>query len=136
MTRNLRPFIDWLSRAIRDCAPALTVALALLVASPVLAQQRSRIVTLDRIVAVVNDDVITRLDLDERVRFAYLQLKQQGTPPPPREALEKQILDRLVIDRAQLQLAKETGLRVDDAELDKAVEVAVGNYMARKKAAK
>jgi peptidyl-prolyl cis-trans isomerase SurA len=73
-------------------------------------------------VAVVNDDVITRLDLDERVRFAYLQLKQQGTPPPPREALEKQILDRLVIDRVQLQLAKETGLRVEDGDLDKAIQ--------------
>jgi peptidyl-prolyl cis-trans isomerase SurA len=122
MTRNLRLFIDWLSRAIRDCAPALAAALVLLVAPPALAQQPSRVVTLDRIVAVVNDDVITRLDLDERVRFAYLQLKQQGTPPPPREALEKQILDRLVIDRVQLQLAKETGLRVDDGELDKAIQ--------------
>lgn len=122
MTRNLRPFIDRLSRAFRDCAPALAATLVLLGAPPVLAQQQSRVVTLDRIVAVVNDDVITRLDLDERVRFAYLQLKQQGTPPPPREALEKQILERLVIDRVQLQLAKETGLRVDDAELDKAIQ--------------
>jgi peptidyl-prolyl cis-trans isomerase SurA len=87
-----------------------------------LAQQPRNIVVLDRIVAVVNDDVITRLDLDERLRIANLQLKQQGTPPPPREALERQILDRLVSDRVQLQLAKETGLRVDDGELDKAIQ--------------
>ena len=85
-------------------------------------QQPRKIVVVDRIVAIVNDDVITRLDLDERVRFAYLQLKQQGTPPPPREALEKQILERMVTDRVQLQFAKETGLRVDDGELDKAIQ--------------
>lgn len=77
---------------------------------------------LDRIVAVVNDEVITRGDLDERVRLAVAQLKQQGAPPPPRETLERQVLDHMITDRAQLQLAKETGLRVDDAELDRAVQ--------------
>jgi len=76
---------------------------------------------LDRIVAVVNDEVITRLDLDERVRIASKQLQQQGTPLPSREALEKQLLDRMVTDRVQLQFAKETGLRVDDTELDRAI---------------
>ena len=69
---------------------------------------------LDRIVAVVNNEVITRADLAERTRFAAMQLKQQGTPPPPREVLERQILERLITDRVQLQHAKETGLRVDD----------------------
>ncbi len=96
---------------------------ALMLAAPgVLAQQPRKIVVLDRIIAVVNDDVITRLDLDERLRFATVQLKQQGTPPPPRDALEKQLLDRMVTDRVQLQLARETGLRVDDGELDKTMQ--------------
>jgi len=120
MTQSPRLLIDPRRRAFRGCALALV---ALMLAAPaVLAQQPRKVVVLDRIVAVVNDDVITRLDLDERVRFAILQLKKQGTPPPPREALEKQILDRLVIDRVQLQLAKETGLRVDDGELDKTIQ--------------
>jgi len=122
MIRNLLTFIDSSPRVLRGCAAALVAALVVLAAPAVLAQQSRKIVVLDRIVAVVNDDVITRLDLDERLRFANLQLKQQGTPPPPREALEKQILDRLIIDRVQLQLAKETGLRVDDGELDKAIQ--------------
>ena len=94
----------------------------MLAAPGVLAQQPRKVVVLDRIIAVVNDDVITRLDLDERLRFATLQLKQQGTSPPPREALEKQILDRMVTDRVQLQLARETGLRVDDSDLDKTMQ--------------
>ena len=79
-------------------------------------------VVLDRIVAVVNNEVITRADLDQRVRAATLRLKQQGTPLPPRESLEKQILDRMITDQVQLQLAKDTGLRVDDSELDRAVQ--------------
>lgn len=86
-----------------------------------LAQKPRPIVVLDRIVAVVNDEVITRNNLDERVNLALSQLRRQGTPPPPREVLEKQILDRMISDRVQLQFAKETGLRVDDAELDRAI---------------
>jgi peptidyl-prolyl cis-trans isomerase SurA len=86
------------------------------------AQQPKPVVVLDRIVAVVNNEVITRADLDLRLRAAAHQLKQQGTAPPPRETLEKQLLDRLITDRVQLQLARDTGLRVDDAELDRAMQ--------------
>jgi peptidyl-prolyl cis-trans isomerase SurA len=100
--------------------PALAAALACVTPST-LAQTPPTVVVLDRIVAVVNNEVITRNDLGERTRLAILQLKQQGTPPPPHEALEKQILDRMITDRVQLQLAKETGLRVDDSELDRAI---------------
>jgi peptidyl-prolyl cis-trans isomerase SurA len=119
MTQNPRRFTDP-RRALCSCLLALA---ALVFAAPgVLAQPPRKIVVLDRIIAVVNDDVITRLDLDERLRFATVQLKQQGTPPPPRDALEKQLLDRMVTDRVQLQLARETGLRVDDSELDKTMQ--------------
>ena len=79
------------------------------------------IVVLDRIVAVVNDEVITRVELQERVQLALKQLRAQGTPPPPLAVLEKRLLDRLITDRVQLQYAKETGLRVDDADLDRAL---------------
>jgi len=85
------------------------------------AQKPPPVTVLDRIVAVVNDEVITRHELEERVKFATKQLRQQGTPLPTRDALERQILDRMVTDRVQSQFAKETGLRVDDAELDRAI---------------
>lgn len=98
----------------------LLPALALWTATS-LAQKPRPSVVLDRIVAVVNDEVITRNNLDERVNLAFAQLKRQGTPPPSREVLEKQILDRMISDRVQLQFARETGLRVDDAELDRAI---------------
>lgn len=88
------------------------------------------IVVLDRIVAVVNDEVITRVELQERVQLALKQLRAQGTPPPPLAVLEKRLLDRLITDRVQLQYAKETGLRVDDADLDRALgRIAQDNRM-------
>jgi peptidyl-prolyl cis-trans isomerase SurA len=114
-SRKTRP-----RRALRLRAPVLALLLAS-AACAALAQQPRPVTLLDRIVAVVNNDVITRGDLEERYRFAGLQLRRQGTPLPPRDVLEKQILERLITDQVQLQLAKETGLRVDDTELDRAI---------------
>ncbi len=85
------------------------------------APRASRVIQLDRIVAVVNDEVITRRDLDERVKVVHGQLRQQGTPLPPADALEKQVLERMIYNYVQLQYAKETGLRVDDGTLEKTI---------------
>ena len=103
--------------------PVLLFAAALApVATATLAQQPRKVIVLDRIVAVVNNEVITRGDLEERTRFVMLQLKQQGTPLPPREVLERQTLERMISGRVQLQFARETGLRVSDGELDRAIQ--------------
>jgi len=75
----------------------------------------------DNIMAIVNDDVITRHELDARLAVVVGQLKKQGTPLPEAAVLEKQILERMIGDLLQLQFAKETGLRIDDAQLDKAL---------------
>jgi peptidyl-prolyl cis-trans isomerase SurA len=80
-----------------------------------------RVVLLDRIIAVVNEDVITRRDLDDRVKVVSVQLRDQGTPAPPKDVLERQVLDRMIYTKVQLQFAKETGLRVDDGQLDSAI---------------
>jgi len=115
--------------AMQSIAPVLSLAAVLLApaapagaASTAPAQKSRQPVLLDRIVAVVNDEAITARELDERARFALKQLAQQGTSPPPKAVVERQILDRLIADRVQLQFAKETGLRVDDAELERAVQ--------------
>jgi len=85
------------------------------------------IVTVDRIIAVVNDEVITERELDARVDFAFRQLRQQDTPPPPREVIARQLIERLINDRVQLQHASEIGLRVDDADLGRALERIAGD---------
>ena len=85
----------------------------------------------DRIVAVVNDEVITLHELRARLDLAVKQLKKQGTPVPARDVLEQQMLERLVMDKVQLQQAKETGVKVDDAQLEQALQrIATGNKMS------
>src|SRR5688572_28465797 len=76
----------------------------------------------DRIVAVVNKDVITANELSEAVAAAQRQLRRQGTPLPERGLIERQMLERLILDKAQLQLARDTGIRVDELQLDRAVQ--------------
>ncbi|OAM51417.1 molecular chaperone SurA [Methylovorus sp. MM2] len=77
---------------------------------------------IDRIVAVVDQAVITENELADRIRVVSNQLEKQGTQLPPHAILEKQILERLINDTLQLQYAAQTGLRVDDNQLDKTVE--------------
>ena len=85
-------------------------------------RQPQRIVLVDRIVAVVGREVVTASELAERRDLAERQLRQQGTPLPERGILERQILERLILDKAQLQLAKENGIRVEEVQLDRALE--------------
>ena len=100
---------------------ALTLALLPATAAEQAAPKPGRTVVIDRIVAIVNDEAITARELEERTQFAMKQLSQQGTAPPPKPVVERQLLERLVSDRVQLQFAKETGLRIDDTELDRAI---------------
>ncbi len=88
---------------------------------------------IDRVVAVVNDEVITRLELDRDARVASEQLRRQGTPLPARDILEKQLLERMITKRVLLQYTRQTGLRVSDAELDRAIDqIAEQNKMSRR----
>jgi peptidyl-prolyl cis-trans isomerase SurA len=85
---------------------------------------------LDRVVAVVNDEVITASELSTRVAQAERQLTSQGTALPAAGLLRRQVLDRMVLDRVQLQYAKNTGITVDDPALDKALQrIAENNKM-------
>jgi peptidyl-prolyl cis-trans isomerase SurA len=76
---------------------------------------------LDRIVAVVNDEVITASELQSRARVIEAQLRRQKIQVPARDVLERQVLERMIVDRAQLQLARETGVRVDDGTVNAAM---------------
>ena len=86
------------------------------------ARQAPRISLVDRIVAVVGREVVTLSELSERREFAERQLRRQGTPLPERSLLERQILERLIVEKAQLQLARDNGIRVEESQLDRAME--------------
>lgn len=81
-----------------------------------------RSVEIDRVVAVVNNEVITAVELREQVRGTAAQLTRQGIQLPPQDVLERQLLERLILERAQLQLAEESGVRVDQDTLERAVQ--------------
>lgn len=86
------------------------------------AKKNHEVVKLDRIIAIVDQSVITEQELADRLRTVSAQLEKQGTALPPQNILEKQILERLISDSLQLQLAAQTGLKVDDTQLDKTIE--------------
>jgi peptidyl-prolyl cis-trans isomerase SurA len=79
------------------------------------------VIKMDRIIAVVDQSVITEQELADRLRTVTAQLEKQGTQLPTQEILEKQILERLISDSLQLQLAAQTGIKVDDTQLDKTI---------------
>ncbi len=76
---------------------------------------------IDRVVAIVNREVITASELARREKQFVVNLKRQGAAVPPPAVLREQVLDRMINDRAMLQLARETGIRVDDLTLDRSV---------------
>jgi len=89
-----------------------------------------RVQPVDRIVAVVNDEVITSNDLSERLNLVTKQLQRQSGQMPASDVLSRQILERMINDLLQVQLAKETGIKVDDATLDRTIErIAQENQM-------
>ena len=77
---------------------------------------------LDRIIAVVNDDVITEIELDMEVSNIKKQLRQQNTNFPSDAVLRKQLLERMILRRIQLQMAKRVHLRVDDEMLNRTLD--------------
>ena len=74
----------------------------------------------DYIVAVVNSEPITNNEVRSRLARAEAQLAQQGGAMPPRDALAREVLERLIVERAQLQQAKEAGIKVDDFAVSQA----------------
>ena len=94
----------WLMPALAEAAPAASIA------------------TLDRILVVVNDDVVTQSELNLRVAETKKQLQVEKITPPLDDVLRRQVLEHLVFERVQLQIASQTGIRVSEADIDKAFE--------------
>lgn len=79
-------------------------------------------VLLDRIVAVVNEGVILQSQMDSKVDLVAGQLRDQNTALPPREILESQVLEQLIVQQVQLQRAKRLGVQVSDAMLNSTLQ--------------
>lgn len=89
-----------------------------LASNTVVAQNSAQI---DSIVALVDDDVILRSELDIAIKGIVDRIRQQGGDLPPRGLLEKQVLERLIVRRLQLMRAFQTGIRISDSDIDQSM---------------
>ena len=79
------------------------------------------VVPLERVVAVVNDEALTQWELNEQKRIVLAQMQASNVKPPPADALNTQVLERLITERALLQFAKDNGIRVDDQTVERTI---------------
>ncbi|MGI0118402.1 peptidylprolyl isomerase [Zooshikella sp. RANM57] len=76
---------------------------------------------LDKIVAVVDKDVIMQSQLDERLAMVRLQLRQKGSKVPPEHKLREQVTERLIVESIQMQMAERAGIKIDEKTLNDAM---------------
>ena len=105
----------------RGGARLLAAALALLACAGPARPVAAAVEPIERIVAVVNDDVVLESELRNRLRTVVAQLRERATRLPPEPVLRRQVLERLILERLQLQLAERLGIRVDDETLNRAI---------------
>ena len=101
---------------------ALAAAASAQSSPPVPSGAPPRVVAIDRVIAVVNDEAITQYELDDARRVVVQQLKQQNVQQPAADVLDKQVLERLITERALLQHAKDSGIKVDDTQVERAIQ--------------
>lgn len=77
---------------------------------------------LDRVVAIVDNDVVMQSQFDSRLREVEQAIAKRGAELPPQDALRQQVLERLIVESLQLQIADRSGIRIADEELNQAVE--------------
>ena len=86
---------------------------------------------LDKIIAIVDDDVVLQSELNRRMSSIIKQIKQSNTTAPPEDLLKKQVLDRLISERIQLSIGYNAGVRISDDELNQAIgRVAASNNLS------
>jgi len=85
---------------------------------------------LDRVVAVVDEDVVLESEVRERLASIYIQIQKSGTQLPPEDILTQQVLERLISERLQLNMGYSAGIRISDEELNDAMgRIAASNQL-------
>ncbi len=98
------------------------IILGLIVSNYGYSKPESGIKKLDRIIAIVDQDVITEKELQEKINSVIGNLKSQKIEIPTENVLRKQVIERLIANSIQIQLAYQTGLKISDAQVDKTIE--------------
>jgi peptidyl-prolyl cis-trans isomerase SurA len=85
-------------------------------------------ILLDRVIAIVNDDIVMESEVGQRLRQITGRLQQQGTRLPPEQLMKQRVLDQLILESIQLQLAERAGIRISDTQLNETlVNIAQSN---------
>ena len=110
------------------------LALSTAFSSAVLAE----VVLLDRVAAIVDDNIVLQSELEQRTANIYRQIQQSGTEPPAVEIVKKQVLERLILERLQLNIGDKAGVRIADQEIDQTIariaaskNISVEDYIAQ-----
>lgn len=83
---------------------------------------QAQVVALDKVIAVVDDDVVMASELHQRMSMLATQLQASNTELPPAEVMQQQLLEHLIVESLQLQIGQRVGVNITDAELDQAIE--------------
>ncbi|MDD2055675.1 peptidylprolyl isomerase SurA [Pseudomonas putida] len=101
---------------LSDCLRPLMLG-AMLLGSAV----HAAVQPLDQVVAIVDNDVIMRSQLDQRVHEVQQTIAKRGAGAPPADVLNQQVLERLIVENLQLQIGERSGIRITDEELNQAI---------------
>ena len=105
----------------------ISLALSALIAVPL----NAKVAVLDRVAAIVNDDIVLQSELDQRTASIYRNIQNSGTQPPSIEILQTQVLERLISERLQLNMGFNAGVRISNKEIDQTIaRLAMGNNIS------
>ena len=110
------------------------LALSTAFSSAVLAE----VVLLDSVAAIDDDNIVLQSELEQRTANVYRQIQQSGTEPPATDIVKKQVLERLILERLQLNIGDKVGVRIADQEIDQTIariassnNITVEDYIAQ-----
>ena len=108
MVMNLRS-ISKLHLALMSAALSISLSIS------------AQVTMLDKVVAIVDDDIVLNSELQQRMMTINEQIAQSGTQAPPQEIILQQVLERLISERLQLNMGYKAGIRITDEELNSAI---------------
>jgi peptidyl-prolyl cis-trans isomerase SurA len=114
-------------KTFKSLSTAIVVASAMALSLGATAQVQ----ILDKVIAIVDDDVVLQTELDARLAVIYAQIQASGTQAPPQDILVQQVLERLISERLQLNIAYNAGVRITDEEVNQAMaRIAANNKLS------
>ena len=116
---------------IFNLAQRKSIYLSVLLGLILTVSAEAKVAVLDRVAAIVNDDIVLQSELNQRTAAIYVNIQESGTQPPAKEVLKKQVLERLISERIQLNIGYNAGVRISENEIDKTMaRLAAGSNLS------